>query len=621
MRESCHTSNRSRRPHSSRDRCDDGFTLIEMMIAMTLITTVMIGFAGLFTGSLTQVGFARQRQVANRLVTQTIEQARALSYSAIQAGLDVGEVSTTVDPNVSAIGGGVYRFVATGENLVAGTHAGTTPAPLSPYRRAAVINSTNYRVSTYLTYYQGSATAYRLTVIASWSSPLVRGVPTQVSSETVLTSSTTGCLSPQTHPFASPCQAFLYGQATSGSGQINILPGSGAGNAIAGPNGAEGVPLVNAELNLTKADSSMQGEQVTALRSSAATSRASLNRIGLPASSGGDTADASATDDASASQYSAETASQFGSLGLSAYGSGPAANGLIITAGDQDEGIAMGTAVAKATPAPACIDLAAIAQLTGLPCASATVQQRNSAASPAMAASLVLSAGSSPVSMGTTQLAAVGAAPNATASFVRRSLAPSAVYCPTATGDGCVHAGGARSIGTVTLGGLPTALLAAAPPGWGSGAGNYLIQMTGYSDAVHSESGLGTAAGQPTVAQSGTLRYWNGTGYTSTPISWGASPPTLPTIPAVALSTTFNGQPVRVTITTHSFRAGGTRRLTTGSLPCATSCQASAHVNSPFTAELTYVVTVAEQVVADLRLSVNLGELSAQTRYQAAPSA
>ena len=110
-----------------------------------------------------------------------------------------------------------------------------------------------------------------------------------------------------------------------------------------------------------------------------------------------------------------------------------------------------------------------------------------------MAANLVLFAGpGSGASLGTTQLAAIAPPASPTRMFTSRLTTPALGYCPTTTGDGCVHAGGQRSIGTATLAGLPSGLLGAAPAGWGSGANNYLVQLSGYSDSVAAESGVGT---------------------------------------------------------------------------------------------------------------------------------
>jgi hypothetical protein len=205
--------------------------------------------------------------------------------------------------------------------------------------------------------------------------------------------------------------------------------------------------------------------------------------------------------------------------------------------------------------------------------------------------------------------------------FTSRLTTPSLGYCPTTTGDGCVHAGGQRSIGTATLAGLPSGLLGAAPAGWGSGANNYLVQLSGYSDSVAAESGVGTSGSLPSASQTGTptLRWWNGSGYTTTNVTWGANPPTL-SIPPVSIATTFNGQAVTVTIT-NSLVAGGTAKSTSGSAPCQTSCKATAQVNSPISGHILYTVTAGGQTVASLDIAVNFGTLLAQTNYRAAPLA
>jgi hypothetical protein len=170
---------------------------------------------------------------------------------------------------------------------------------------------------------------------------------------------------------------------------------------------------------------------------------------------------------------------------------------------------------------------------------------------------------------------------------------------------------------------LPTSVLSALP-GWGSGSNNFLVQLSGYSDAVSAESGIG--AGAPCAKQaatcsgtsSGTLKYWNGIGYTTATVNWGATPPSI-TIPSVNVSTLVSGAIVNVSMT-NTLTFGTTSTSTSGTTPCRTTeCKATAQATSPIQGDITYTVTVGGATVASLDINVNLGTLFVQTNYKAAP--
>lgn len=607
---------------SSRSRRGEGgFTIVEMTVALTVMMLVMGSFAYVMTQSLAQVSLAKQRQTANGLLDQTMEQVRALKYSAIQAGVDTTDLADNTDTTNVSSNSGVYTFRPNGETIVTATHSGSVPAPLYPHRSTTLINATSYRVGTYPTYFQASSTTYRVTVIVSWTPAAVGGISNQVSSQTIITSPGSGCLSSQNHPFAAPCQPFLYAQASSGGGYINITANSAVGNAILGPNGGSGVPLVNAELSLDKVDSTMQVEQIAKVQGAVQTSGATLNLAGSSSSTGGVSATAEADNDpaSTANQYNSAPANQSAILPLSASGPGPSGNGISDTTSVGDSGMVVSTAAAATTPSPQCTDLGGTLQTSGLPCGSATVQQQV-ATSASSNLNLFDNGLLGLVSLGPIPLATVAASPTASSVFTGRFTSPSSTYCPATSGDGCVHAGAQRSIGTVSLGGLPTGLLSLLG-GWGTGAGNFLVQLTGYSDSVSTESGVSTTRANAAQVQTSApvLKYWNGSGYTIQSVNWGANPP-LASIPTVSVQGLLNLQLVTVTIS-NTLVFGGTSTSTSGASPCSSGCRSTASAASPISGDIFYKVDVLGTTVASLDISVNLGTLSAQTNYQAAPSA
>ena len=95
----------------------------------------------------------------------------------------------------------------------------------------------------------------------------------------------------------------------------------------------------------------------------------------------------------------------------------------------------------------------------------------------------------------------------------------SPAHCTTTSGAGCVAAGVHRYLGTATAGGFATrnagdsfvdssgvdrsAVLGTTP----------LVTVSNYADVVYAESGV--SPGAASTSRSGTLSYWNGTGFTS----------------------------------------------------------------------------------------------------------
>jgi hypothetical protein len=220
-------------------------------------------------------------------------------------------------------------------------------------------------------------------------------------------------------------------------------------------------------------------------------------------------------------------------------------------------------------------------------------------------------------------VATVASAPAASKSFAERLVLPFGTACTTTSGDGCVHAEGQRSLGPVTLGALPSAVLSALPL-WGTGTNNFLVQLSGYTDAVSAESGIGAAAPcanqAPTCggSTSGSLKYWNGAGYTTASVNWAAGVPSI-TIPSVNVTTLVSGAVVNVSMT-NTLTFGATSTSTSGTSPCRTAeCKATAQVTSPIQGDIIYTVQVAGSTIANIDINVNLGTLFVQTNYKAAP--
>jgi type II secretory pathway pseudopilin PulG len=607
---------------------------MELLVAMLVLALVLVSVAYSMTSALTNVGFSRQQQAATGLANKAIEEIRGLPFSTLQAGLNNSDTTLPADQvssgNISGSGASsTWTFKPTGETIVHSTWASGTPAaPLYPHMSTSVVNHTNYTVKAYPTSYNGNSSEYRVTVIVTWSPSDRPGAVAKVSDQTVIFSPSNGCLEPTTHPYAAPCQPDFQSSATLGQGYIEIEPPSGSAvDAI------NGISLTTAELYLPRADSNIDLEQVANLVGGSYTSGGTITLQGSPMSTTGQDASTAQADSDPGSNAAPAASNSISGTGnqISASSGGANANTLLITPNTADTGNAVATAAAgtaqtSAGTIPSCADLSSNPQSTGQPCGDATVSQN------ALSASMDLFAGSE--DLGRATLASVATPPSApstsmtTGVFAAKFASLGGSYCPNASGDGCVHAGAQRQIGTVRVGGLPQQVITdgKAPTGWSTTT--KLFTLSNYSASVAAENGIGTnspalSAKVPASSEPNpTLSYWNGSGYTN--ITWSStSPPSSSSIPIAPVSISY--APAigsTLTITEAATVTFGTPSTTSsGPSGCSSSCAAAASAPSPILGDVIYNVQWNGQTLADLDVHIDLGTLMAGTAYQEAPSA
>jgi prepilin-type N-terminal cleavage/methylation domain-containing protein len=593
-------SPRARHRPSSDDR---GFTLIEVSVAFALLALLAATMIPVFAGALMQTGASEQRRTATQLMNQAMEAVRALPFSTVANGLDSGDVTSNPDPLIT-VAGSTYTF-SNGEEIPHGD-LDYTVEPLVPHRSTHSVGDATFTVSVYPTKFEGSSTTLRITAIVEWEATYKPGGRSSIRTESIIYSDPTGCISSATHPFSAPCQPFLYATAAPGTSSFVIKPIGGASGPAFGS-----VDLVRASLELASPFSTLQVEQITSVNARSVTGAARIETATIQ-STGGLSAPAGVDDDpGSASSTSASSNATQISTPVSV---GDGTNSLTLTPGASDTGAATSTITASASPSCQGVDGAAL--LSGKPCGA------SSASITSAEAVLALTAGST--SLGTTRLLSVGASPQASRSFISRHFQSHPDQCTGTSGDGCVHAASKRTFGTVDLVGLPQRIIddGVAPVGWA--AGNYLVRLSNYGDQVEAEHGIN--AGSPTATQfaasgSGTpsLSYWNGSGYTTVNVTWGATPPTI-TIPPINI--TDAAVPGGVTVTIEAtIETGAALANTAGASGCDESCSASATVASPIIADIDYTVTHNGETLAALNMRLDLGTNSATTSYRAAPSA
>ncbi|HET7236440.1 MAG TPA: hypothetical protein VFK59_08405 [Actinomycetota bacterium] len=594
-----------------------GFSLIETVIAAGIIFTALITLAFSATAGFGYQDLARQRQAGTGLANQIMEEIRGLAYERIQAGL----LSTDLagDPNIVDCSG-VKRFLSctvdadepgTGEAIVSSPGLSTT-APLVPHRGSTTpaLDGTTYEWATYVTRDASVVSApFRVTVIVTWSGGLKGRAPNKLVRVQSLFWSPGGCRNTATHPFAAPCQPFLYGSANVPRSSIFV---EGTVDQLSFAHGDLLTPGLSSSVQqeqIQKAQGAWRGAEILL------TDTASVETGGAGAAGSTDADSDPGTTTPTYGSYACpgDIVCGAGALDLSASDNAIGFTAPGVTAGIDSAIAAGGASVCPPSPATAETD--------GLMCSGGSIIQGGS-----LSATLTLAHDG--LAPGAITLAQVAAPAQASTTFVHRNAFPSTTGCsPTSTSDGCTVSTASRSVGTVNVGGLPAGFT--PPEGWaGENAWNgYLLSIVGYADTVSASAG--THAPLPTVSQSGTIYYWNGTGYTSVSVTDAALGAMTSCDDAVVtggpcseveLTQDFGGRLLTVILSTvPGCCAPGSTSITPAE-PSGEATRTDAAAGSvPPTLQMSYELWDGATLIADLTISVNLGTLEARGTYAAAP--
>lgn len=609
-------------------------------MASTVLLIAIVAVGSQLGTQFLSVTTSADQQEAAALLNQAMEEVRALPYTFVANGLSLSDLTSEhpADPNILINGTSCTTnntsIWSTTEVIPCAAPASETQAPFVPHISSTTSAGVTFNVATYPSIDAADTgagpTVYRVTVIISWD--VSHGLK-QIVAQTLVFSASSGCITQTNHPFAAPCQPFLYSTASAGGGYINVTPDSQSSNPpIAGD------PFDSVELLLPQVSSDAEIEQVSTVLGSAQTSEGTISSSSLTRTLGGTSSSISADNDpgTARSPSSPGTVSQSSTspaLQLPAT-PGPHDNSISVQPGSGDSGSFVTTTDANGSPV--CYDLLGISQLSNLPCGSGKVSQSGANAT------LDLSLFAGTASLGVAPLGMVAAQPSTVPdeTFVGRYAPPASPsggsYCSStpSNSDGCVHAGAQEALGAVEVGGLPSQFLsdAAAPVSWGAGTGacpsgpgnnNYLLAVVNYSAGASSESGVTPGSPSVTVPVSGapspTLCYWSGAGYTAQAINWGTGAPPSISVPAVtATDPSISTGAVTVTITPTLQLVPATTATSTPS-SCSSVCTSSATVPSLVQASILYVVTQGASTLADMDITLSLGQVLTNTSYQAAP--
>jgi type II secretory pathway pseudopilin PulG len=590
---------------------DEGFTLVELTVAMVVTLLVATSLVTVFLSSISGVALAKQRQAATGLATAVMEKFRALDYGTLSAGLYCSDLSGDANLSVSGScgGGGVVTFAPAGTSINETVQVQSTAAPASsvppifPHSvsgASTTVDGVQYTVKSYVTRAATTASSFNLTVLVSWSSTVTHGA-TKTVTQRSLEFSPSRCLSSSTHPYSGACQASFNGDAGLTNAGITITAVGDTTVDIPGLNAS------SIELALPALSASLGVEQISKLTGLAGTSSVSVVSSTGTTSSGGAATSVAADSDPSSSSggVATGTVSQSSSSTLTVSGTAGSLTAAPTT-GDA------GSADSRVTSTSSSCQDATGSNLpaTGRPCSWGNVQQAGTTG----ALALQLSYGAPNFT-----LATVGAAPTPARASTAALASAGASACTTTTGAGCVTAQSARSLGTVRLGGLPSATGGGdvLPSGWPG----YLVRVDGVRERAQAEAGIGALA--PSFTRSaGAVSYYDVSDHTTKTLDLT----TLTATTEVDLGTveaqyTWGGHAVSIDITA-SFRAGQATNVASASADdpaCKTAaCTATATAPSTLIATLIYDVTVDGATATQFAMIADLGACVSRASYTAA---
>lgn len=596
---------------AARAEGQDGFTLIELSVAMFITLLVVASLTGAFIASLKGVALAKQRQAATALATATMEQFRAVDYGTLSAGMACSDLTTPADSRVTITGTCAGGGTATLNSGVSGIPAETltvqagTPAaaiaPIYPHLSTKTLDQVIYSTAAYVTNAATPQPAFNLTVLVSWSSAVSKGSQTIV--QRSLEYSPSRCLSSATHPYAGACQSSFHGDAGQTKAGISVVNADDAKSTIPGFTGS-GLDLTSPSLSTT-----LGAEQISKLTAAATTSAVVMDDLLGSTTTGGAAQGVAADTDPSSSStgVGTGTVSQSGVSTLSL--TGPAGS-LTLNPSTSDSGSVDARA---SSTAASCLDAGALAIAGSLnrPCSWGTSQTAGTSSS----LNINLSGGAP-----NWAIATVGTAPQAARATVARVGTAGGVACPTTTGAGCLTAQSSRSLGAILLGGLPVAKPGdAPPPGWNG----WLINLTGVQESAYADGGAGRRPAPKFTRGGGALAYYDAvSGTVKTQDITTLTTDFAPALGTVSGTYTQGGQTIGISIA-GTLRVGAAKPLppdtTAPDALCKTAaCDYSATPASTLTATLIYTITSNGLASTRFAVVVDLGAVLARSSYKAA---
>jgi Tfp pilus assembly protein PilV len=576
------------------------FTILETVIAMGIVFASLTALAYTATLGFKYSGYGRDRIQATGIANRIMEDIRGLAYTKVTGGISSTELTT--DSRIKSCSG-VYRFEScSGEKVVSSTFpVGYDADWLFPHTGSMTIGNLDVSYGTYVTNDAPTTNPYRVTVIISWTGGAIAAAPNNSVRLQSLFWSPSGCVNPNTHPFAAPCQPFFYGQVEAPQPRLDVT-GQIHDFAVDFDSFALTLPGLTAEtqeeqtkqLNATTLLSGLQVIDSTGTQAVGSLENLAdaddENETSTPTTAGGNTTNPTAL---SLSKLNTDAPGQIGLVAS-------------VPLGDQEH---RSTSVAaKATDTYAC-PTTGTRETDSLSCSGGHVRE----------------IGTTTVSIPVTHVTATVGAAN-----LIRVVGPSADTIATidrdassgTSEDGLIDASTSRTLGTVQLGGFPSSGMT-APVGMSAtqtNDTNYCVRLVGYADSARAIAGERTATNPSASISAGTFFYYNGAAYSNK----AATDSTLDTLTVTCSRTQLVGLSTvtwRVTVAAGDVKHASTTTSQTADPADAQTRWDAQAITHPIeiTIRYEYIVDGAHQI--DLTATFDPGDLFAHGIYQPPPAA
>lgn len=577
---------------------ESGFTLMELLVAMMVITVVLLALMMVQTRALVTNAQTRQRTQATAYANKVMEELRALPWATLAKGMNTGFAAAAGgDPNVA---GGKLHPVADpsiNETLVADSTQATiaegSPGSAAPLSGAGGTNKSvdsdpaipgsKFVSRAYVT--AGSVSADQvltLTVITTWTKSSTRAADAVVVRSQAY-SPDGDCGSESTQPFLGACQAITSSGAGAQAPRTTISATS-AGSAI-----IDGTGYSSASLLGTAVGANVTSQQITRVEAAGTQAGVTVASIdpGVSAVTGGQEQVTNAASDdvgaAGAPPTNPADVSKVGTTSSTSWSSGGVSFVVAPSTGT--------STLARASTTTSCD--------TGVPAAQPCSLNRSTDGTGTTA---TMKIGGSPFTL---YADGGGGSQQALTSRFLTAAGTAATGCSTLTGAGCIAASAKQTVGTLTFGGAS----------WGStGPSGGLVKLAGYSDSMVVERGTS----QPTTAaastRQGTLTVWNGAAYQTVALGPTASSTT------TSGTATWSGSGSTVSAYAIVTVTPATAVASNPDTTCKTTdCSIDAAVGT-VTVSTVWTVASGSQTVSFTSVTV-VGGTHAAASYKAAPSA
>lgn len=579
-----------------------GFTILETVIAMMVVFASLTALAYTASTGFRYVGYGRDRIQATGIANRVMEDIRGLAYTKITSGISTSELAS--DSRIVSCSG-VYRFeTCSGEKIVSSTFAAGYDAPwLVPHTNTLSVGNLDVTYHTYITNNTPTTTPYRVTVLIQWANGAIANAPNNSVRLQSLFWSPNGCVNPNTHPFAAPCQPFFYAQVEAPQARLDVT----------GQLHDFSIDFDSLLVTLPGISAAAQEEQTTQLNAASTLSGIQFVDSTGTSNDGNQQATTESDDEVetaagvtgggNANNLTAHTTSRLNAdcclqIGLTAS----------VPAGDQEHRAV--SVDAKASDTYAC-PTTGTRETDILPCAGGHIRQVGTITVSIPVTHLTPTVGSANL------FRVVGPATDTTVKIDRDASAGTAE-------DGLIDVLATRTLGTVQLGGFPSSGMT-APTGMSSNQTldtNYCVRLVGYSDTAQAIAGERIATNPSASVSAGTVFYYTGAGYANK----AATDATLDSLAVTCSKTQLVGlSTVTWRVSVNSTDGGINHAATTTSqtadpLDVQTRWDAEATVQPvEITIRYEYIVDGVTQV--NLKATFDPGDLFAHGIYQPPPAA